>query len=117
MLHLATFSQKSDLGGNNLNNILNPQSTKDTIAIVACEDFDRYFSEEGFNIQQLLNGLDGANTDGSVIRIITVNDMSELEKYPALMERFSYVSKVDYPTVDALKQKVPTAEGSALCLL
>jgi hypothetical protein len=105
VLYLATFSQKSDQAGNNLNNILNPQGTKDTIAIVACEDFDRYFSEEGFNIQQLLNGFDGVNTDGSVIRIVTVNDMSEMEKYPALMERFSYVSKIDYPNLEALEQK------------
>lgn len=87
--------------------VLNPKtSTVGTSRIILFEDFDRYLKEGKYSMSEILNELDGIESTEGCIRFFSCNDVEEIYKHDALINRMSAKFEFHYPTVDDFKNKL-----------
>lgn len=82
----------------NASDVLNPKKNiSNKTKIILFEDFDRYLKEGKFNMSEILNELDGIETTDGCIRFFTCNDIDEVRKHDALINRMNCKFHFDYP--------------------
>jgi AAA+ superfamily predicted ATPase len=82
----------------NASDVLNPKvATGQKNKIILFEDFDRYLKEGKFNMSEILNELDGIESTEGCIRFFTCNDIEEIKKHDALINRMNSKFSFDYP--------------------
>lgn len=94
---------------NNVNaaDVLNPKVNSDKRnKIILFEDFDRYLKEGKFNMSEILNELDGIESTEGCIRFFTCNDIEEVKKHDALINRMNSKFYFDYPDRSHFESKL-----------
>mgnify|MGYP000039946981 CR=1 FL=1 len=86
--------------------LLNPKHSVHKNKIVLFEDFDRYLKEGKFSMSEILNELDGIESTQGCIRFFTCNDVDEINKHDALINRMSAKFVFDYPTIQQFEAKL-----------
>lgn len=86
--------------------LLNPKTSTHTNRIILFEDFDRYLKEGKYSMSEILNELDGVESTEGCIRFFTCNDVEEIYKHDALINRMSAKFEFNYPTIDDFKAKL-----------
>jgi AAA+ superfamily predicted ATPase len=87
--------------------VLNPKvSNSNTSRIVLFEDFDRYLKEGKYSMSEILNELDGIESTEGCIRFFSCNDVKEIYKHDALINRMSAKFEFYYPTIEDFKNKL-----------
>ncbi len=82
----------------NASDVLNPKvATGQKNKIILFEDFDRYLKEGKYNMSEILNELDGIESTEGCIRFFTCNDIEEIKKHDALINRMNSKFSFDYP--------------------
>ena len=93
----------------NVSTLLNPKhqygSTTAT-KIVLFEDFDRYLTEGKYNMSEILNELDGIESTEGVVRFFTCNNVAEVTKHDALINRMSAKFEFFMPTMEHFRTKL-----------
>jgi SpoVK/Ycf46/Vps4 family AAA+-type ATPase len=77
-----------------------------TSKIVLFEDFDRYLQEGRHNMSEILNELDGIESTEGVVRFFTANNVQEMMKYDALINRMSAKFEFFMPTMEHFSAKL-----------
>ena len=83
--------------------MLSPQINE--LSILLIEDFDRYI-ETFKERSDVLNVLDGIDSNMDIIRIFSANDPEIILKYEALKSRMYETYEFDYPTLDILQLQI-----------
>ena len=86
--------------------VLNPKHTSHANRIVLFEDFDRYLKEGEYSMSEILNELDGVESTEGCIRFFTCNDIEEINKHDALINRMSAKFEFFYPSIDDFSDKL-----------
>ena len=92
-----------DIGEQTIKEMLSPPVDK--LSILLVEDFDRYIStfKERSDVLNVLDGID-SNTD--IIRIFSANDPEIILKYEALKSRMYETYEFKYPTLEILQLQI-----------
>jgi hypothetical protein len=90
----------------NASTVLNPKSNANKQKIILFEDFDRYLKEGKFNMADILNELDGIESTDNCIRFFTCNDIDEIYKHDALINRINSKFLFNYPIKEQFEQKL-----------
>jgi SpoVK/Ycf46/Vps4 family AAA+-type ATPase len=91
----------------NASDILNPKhSSNGKNKIILFEDFDRYLKEGKYNMSEILNELDGVESTEGCIRFFTCNDINEVNKHDALINRMNSKFHFSYPSNLQFKSKL-----------
>ena len=91
----------------NASDVLNPKKNiNNKTKIILFEDFDRYLKEGKFNMSEILNELDGIETTDGCIRFFTCNDIDEIKKHDALINRMNCKFYFDYPNQEHFLAKL-----------
>ena len=85
--------------------LLNPTSAHQH-RIVLFEDLDRYLKEGKYCMSDILNQLDGVESSKGCIRFFTCNDINEIYKHDALLNRMSAKFEFGYPTIEDFEKKL-----------
>jgi AAA+ superfamily predicted ATPase len=86
--------------------VLNPKVSTNTSRIILFEDFDRYLKEGKYSMSEILNELDGIESTEGCIRFFSCNDVEEIYKHDALINRMSAKFEFHYPTIEDFKHKL-----------
>ena len=86
--------------------VLNPKHSTHANRIVLFEDFDRYLAEGKFCMADILNQLDGVESTEGCIRFFTCNNIDEINKHDALVNRLSGKFMFDYPSAEQFEKKL-----------
>jgi hypothetical protein len=86
--------------------VLNPKHSNHKNRIVLFEDFDRYLAEGRFCMSDILNQLDGVESTEGCIRFFTCNNVNEIYKHDALINRLSAKFMFDYPSINQFEKKL-----------
>ena len=88
--------------------ILNPKlhNISTSNRIVLFEDFDRYLKEGKYSMSEILNELDGIESTEGCIRFFTCNDVEEIYKHDALINRMSAKFEFYYPSIEDFRNKL-----------
>ena len=106
MLKLPIYIVNQDaMDGATASTVLNPVSVH-PYKIVLFEDLDRYLKEEKYCMADILNQLDGVESNKGCVRFFTCNDIDEIYKHDALVNRMNAKFQFDYPTIDDFEKKL-----------
>ena len=86
--------------------ILNPKKQAHETIIILFEDFDRYLKEGIYSMSEIMNELDGIESTEGCIRFFTANDINEINKHDALINRMSSKFVFKYPSIDDFSVKL-----------
>jgi hypothetical protein len=87
-----------------LNPKVNHSATK--AKIVLFEDFDRYLTEGKYSMSEILNELDGIESTEGVVRFFTANNIAEVMKFDALVNRMSAKFEFFMPILEHFSAKL-----------